>query len=53
MIVGIANDDAGYFPTKKSFIQGGYESSTASTFYVKGTGEKIVVNVLRQPANLF
>ena len=53
IIVGIANGDAGYFPTKKSFAQGGYEPSTGSTFYVKGTGEKIVVNVLRQLASLF
>jgi neutral ceramidase len=47
MVIELANDALGYFPTRDAFTQGGYEPSTGSTLFVPGSGEKIVDCALR------
>lgn len=57
LVMGLANDSFGYFPTKISFSQGpegftpmitGYETTPGSTRYEIGAGEKLVASVLNQ-----
>lgn len=53
MVIELANDAIGYIPTKVSFRQGGYESSTGSTKFQPGTGEMITAQAIRQLNKLF
>ncbi len=57
MVVGLANDAAGYFPTKVSFTQGpegftpmitGYETTPGTTYYDIGAGELLAESAVRQ-----
>ncbi len=62
MVVGLANDAAGYFPTKISFTQGpegfkpmitGYETTPGTTYYDIGAGELLAESAVSQLKDLF
>ena len=62
MVMGLTNDERGYFPTKVSFTQGpkgftpmitGYETTPGTTRYEIGAGEKLTASAIRQLENLF
>ena len=62
MVIGLANDAAGYFPTKISFTQGpegfkpmttGYETTPGTTYYDIGAGELLAESAVRQLEQLF
>ncbi len=53
MVIELANDAVGYIPTEQAFDQGGYETLTGSTLYVKGTGEKLAEAAISQLKKLF
>ena len=53
LVVELSNDAIGYLPTQESFRQGGYETTTGSTFYEPGTAERIVASALTQLEQLF
>ncbi|MBK8501169.1 MAG: hypothetical protein IPL46_02610 [Saprospiraceae bacterium] len=61
LVMGLANDAAGYFPTKESFKQGpegfkpmitGYETTPGTTYYEIGAGELLAESAVRQLKNL-
>jgi neutral ceramidase len=62
LVMGLSNDEKGYFPTKISFTQGpkgftpmitGYETTPGSTKYEIGAGEKLTASAIRQLKALF
>lgn len=62
IVMGLANDDRNYFPTKISFTQGpkgftpmitGYETTPGTTMYEIGAGEKLTASALKQLDKLF
>ena len=53
IVAGLCNDAIGYLPTRESFTQGGYETTTGSTFYEPGSAEKLVQSALGQLERLF
>ncbi|HEX8040851.1 MAG TPA: neutral/alkaline non-lysosomal ceramidase N-terminal domain-containing protein [Chryseosolibacter sp.] len=62
MVMGLSNDERGYFPTKISFTQGpagfkpmitGYETTPGTTKYEIGAGEKLTASAIRQLEALF
>jgi neutral ceramidase len=62
LVMGLANDEKGYFPTKVSFTQGpkgftpmitGYETTPGTTKYEIGSGEKLAESALKQLDLLF
>jgi hypothetical protein len=62
MVMGLANDERGYFPTKASFTQGpkgftpmitGYETTPGTTRYEIGAGELMTASAIRQLKALF
>ena len=53
VIVELANDTIGYLPIREAFEQGGYESSTGSTNYEAGAGDKVTASALGQLEGLF
>jgi hypothetical protein len=57
LVMGLANDAAGYFPTKESFKQGpegfkpmitGYETTPGTTYYEIGAGELLSESAVKQ-----
>lgn len=48
LVAGLCNDAIGYLPTRGAFQQGGYETTTGSTFYVPGSAEQIVASAIKQ-----
>ena len=62
MVMGLANDEKRYFPTKISFTQGpkgftpmitGYETTPGTTRYEIGAGEKLAGSASKQLEALF
>ena len=62
MVMGLTNDEKGYFPTKISFTQGpkgftpmitGYETTPGTTRYEIGSGEKLTESAIKQLKVLF
>jgi hypothetical protein len=53
LVVELANDAIGYLPTRESFDQGGYETTSGSTFYEPGSAERIVESAVTQLERLF
>ncbi len=53
IVIELANDAIGYMPVKKAFNHDRYESTTGSTMYVKGSGEKLVVSAIDQLNRVF
>lgn len=62
MVMGLTNDERGYFPTKESFTQGpkgftpmitGYETTPGTTRYEIGAGEKLTESAIKQLEALF
>ncbi len=62
MVMGLTNDEKGYFPTKASFTQGpkgftpmitGYETTPGTTKYEIGSGEKLTESAIKQLKELF
>lgn len=62
MVMGLANDERRYFPTKVSFTQGpkgftpmitGYETTPGTTRYEIGAGEKLAASAIQQLDALF
>lgn len=62
MVMGLTNDERGYFPTKVSFTQGpkgftpmitGYETTPGTTKYEIGAGEKLTDSAIKQLKALF
>ena len=53
LVAGLCNDAIGYLPTRESFQQGGYETTTGSTFYEAGAAEQIVASALAQLKEIF
>lgn len=62
LVMGLANDSQGYFPTEISFTQGpegftpmitGYETTPGTTRYEIGAGEKLAASALNQLNKLF
>ena len=62
MVMGLTNDEKGYFPTKVSFTQGpkgftpmitGYETTPGTTKYEIGSGEKLAESAMKQLEVLF
>ena len=62
MVMGLTNDERGYFPTQVSFTQGpagfkpmitGYETTPGTTKYEIGAGEKLTASAIRQLEALF
>lgn len=62
MVMGLTNDERGYFPTKVSFTQGpigftpmitGYETTPGTTKYEIGAGEKLTESAIKQLKALF
>ncbi len=62
MVMGLTNDEKGYFPTKISFTQGpkgftpmitGYETTPGTTKYEIGAGEKLTESAIHQLGILF
>jgi neutral ceramidase len=62
MVMGLTNDEKGYFPTKVSFTQGpkgftpmitGYETTPGTTKYEIGSGERLAESAIKQLKALF
>ncbi len=62
MVMGLTNDEKGYFPTRVSFTQGpkgftpmitGYETTPGTTKYEIGAGEKLTESAIKQLKALF
>ncbi|MDR3676989.1 MAG: neutral/alkaline non-lysosomal ceramidase N-terminal domain-containing protein [Acidobacteriota bacterium] len=53
IVIELANDALGYFPTREAFDQGGYEPSTGTTLYERNAGEKLTASALNQLNQLF
>ncbi len=62
MVMGLTNDERGYFPTKVSFTQGpkgftpmitGYETTPGTTKYEIGSGEMLAASAIKQLKALF
>jgi neutral ceramidase len=62
IVMGLTNDEKGYFPTKESFTQGpkgfkpmitGYETTPGTTKYEIGAGEKLTASAINQLKTLF
>lgn len=62
MVMGLTNDERGYFPTEESFTQGpkgftpmitGYETTPGTTRYEIGAGEKLTASAIKQLKVLF
>ncbi len=53
LVVELSNDAIGYLPTQESFEQGGYETTSGSTFYEPGSAERIVTSAVAQLEQLF
>jgi hypothetical protein len=53
LIIELANDAMGYFPTREAFGQGGYEPTPGTTLYESQAGEKLTASALRQLHTLF
>ena len=53
MVMELANDAMGYFPTRAAFAQGGYEPTTGTTLYESNAGEELTASALRQLNKLF
>lgn len=53
IVLELANDAIGYIPTQQAFEQGGYESTTGTTRYKKGAGDKLVAAAKAQLDYLF
>ena len=53
LVIELANDAAGYLPTREAYEQGGYEVSPGATVYAPGCAEKLVDSARRQLTALF
>lgn len=53
LVIELANDALGYFPTREAFDQGGYEPTPGTTFYECNAGEELTASALRQLNTLF
>jgi hypothetical protein len=53
LVAGLCNDAIGYLPVLQSFEQGGYETTTGSTFYEPGSAERLVESAVAQLSELF
>jgi hypothetical protein len=62
LVMGLTNDERGYFPTRVSFTQGpkgfkpmitGYETTPGTTKYEIGAGEKLTESAIQQLKTLF
>jgi hypothetical protein len=53
LVIELANDAMGYFPTREAFDQGGYEPTTGTTHYQSNAGEELTASALRQLNKLF
>jgi hypothetical protein len=53
LVAGLCSDAVGYLPTREAFQQGGYETTSGSTFFEPGSGERIVDSALAQLEQLF
>ena len=53
LIIELANDALGYFPTREAFGQGGYEPTPGTTLYENDAGEELTASALRQLHTLF
>lgn len=53
ILIELANDAAGYLPTREAYDQGGYEVSPGATVYAPGCAEKLAESASRQLAKLF
>lgn len=53
IIIELANDAMGYFPTREAFGQGGYEPTPGTTLYESTAGEELTASALRQLHTLF
>ena len=52
-MIELANDAAGYLPTREAYEQGGYEASPGATVYAPGCAERLAEAALRQLTRLF
>lgn len=53
IVIELANDAVGYFPTKRSFKQGGYEVTAGATKYEPGSAERLQNSAVNQLKKLF
>lgn len=62
IVTGLTNDERAYFPTAVSFTQGpegftpyitGYETTSGSTLYEPGSGEKLAESAINQLMRIF
>ena len=53
IVIELANDAAGYLPTREAYEQGGYEVTPGATVYAPGCAEKLAESASRQLASLF
>jgi hypothetical protein len=53
LIIELANDAMGYFPTREAFGQGGYEPTPGTTLYECTAGEELTASAIRQLHTLF
>jgi len=53
IVVELANDAAGYLPTREAYEQGGYEVTPGATAYAPGCAEKLAESAARQLRGLF
>jgi hypothetical protein len=53
IIIELANDAMGYFPTREAFGQGGYEPTPGTTLYESNAGEELTASALKQLHTLF
>lgn len=53
LVAGLCGDAIGYLPTRESFDQGGYETTTGSTLYEPGAAQRLVDAAVEQLHRLF
>ena len=53
VVIELANDALGYFPTRKAFGEGGYEPTPGTTLYETAAGELLTASAIRQLDQLF
>lgn len=53
LVIELANDAMGYFPTREAFGQGGYEPTPGTTLYQSTAGEALTASALEQLHTLF